>query len=257
MSKKYIVRKRVNKRNVFLLAILVSFLVIGGIKLLTGKKEETVTATSSNKKVSSTVDEDSSKKIEDKKPQKTHFTVVVDASFGGSDGGSKGYNGIIQKNINLDLALKIRDILEKHSDIDVVLTRDKDETVSMESRIKIINDSKADLLVSIMQNSEGTGNVSGVETYVLPREEKNSNPTFGYVLQQAMSMYVDTKDRGVLARNMNILTNSSVPGAVVNTGFITNKKEGTSLASEKYQLRMAEGISQGILSYIDRYLKEN
>lgn len=248
MSKKYVVKKRVSIKKLIILVLTLSLSVIGVSKIIKGIKKDS--------------DLPPIKKIETKptnsssENSKNVHTVVIDPSFGGSDGGSKGYNGIIQKDINLGIALKIKNVLERHKDIKVILTRDKDETVSMEDRVKTINNSRADLLVSIMQNSEGSGDVSGVETYVLPKEEKNSNISFGYTLQQAMTMYVYTKDRGVLARNMSILKDSIVPGAVVNTGFITNKKEGTNLASEKYQLRMAEGIAQGIISYIDKNLKE-
>lgn len=263
MSKEYRVKRKIKKKNTLVLIVIAVLVAFGFGKMIKGvSQEQEVLATGNNIKSESNINKkDSSKKetppVKKEKPAKTHFTVVVDASFGGSDGGSRGYNGILQKDVNLQLALKMRDILEKHKDIDVILTRDSDKTLSMKERADIINNSKADLVVSIMQNTEGSGDVSGVETYVLPRENEKSNTTFGYVLQQAMTMYVDTKDRGVLARNMNILTDSNVPGAVVNTGFITNKKEGSNLASEKYQLRLAEGISQGILSYIDRYLKEN
>lgn len=262
MSKEYRVKRKIKKKNTLILMVIAILVAFTFGKMIKGASQEEVLASDNNIKSESNINEkDSSKKDtspkEKEKPAKTHFTVVVDASFGGSDGGSRGYNGILQKDVNLKLALKMRDILERHKDINVVLTRADDKTLSMEERVEIINNSKADLVVSIMQNTEGSGDVSGVETYVLPKEDEKSNTTFGYILQQAMTMYVDTKDRGVLARNMNILTGSNVPGAVVNTGFITNKKEGSNLASEKYQLRLAEGISQGILSYIDRYLKEN
>ena len=55
---------------------------------------------------------------------------------------------------------------------------------------------------------------------------------------------------------MDILLKSDIPGAVVNTGFISSKTEGLNLSSDSYQLRMAEGLSQGILSYIDKNLKK-
>ena len=271
MSKKYVVKRKINKKNTFiLLTILISILVLlGGFIKNIFFKEEPVLAKeyakdelvlksdeSTKDNSSKTIEDNSNSEEEAKEVKKTHFKVVIDASYGGRDGGSKGYNGIIQKNVNLDIALKMKDILEKHKDIDVILTRTDDTTVSMEERIDIINNSGADFIVSIMQNTEGSGDVSGVESYVLPKENEKSNTTLGYTLQQAMTMYIDTKDRGVLARNMDILLKSDIPGAVVNTGFISNKEEGTNLASDKYQLRMAEGISQGILSYIDRHLKK-
>lgn len=276
MSKKYIVKRKINKRNTFILLVILISIIFVCFQLIKNIffKEESVIAGDSiknelnintqehdnnGKNVSNknTRKEETDNKQEDiKEIKKTHFKVVIDASYGGHDGGSKGYNGIIQKNINLEIALKIKDILEKQNDVDVILTRKDDSTVSMEERLEIINSSDADFIVSIMQNTEGTGDVSGVESYVLPKEQENSNSTLGYTLQQAMTMYIDTKDRGVLARNMEILMKSNIPGVVVNTGFISNKTEGTNLASEKYQLRMAEGISQGILSYIDKHLKK-
>lgn len=271
MSKKYVVKRKINKKNTFiLLTILISLLVfLGGfIKNIIFKEEPVLAEESikneliieSSKSTESNPDEtiENNPILEEEveEVKKTHFKVVIDASYGGSDGGSKGYNGIIQKNVNLGIVLKIKDILERYDDIDVILTRTDDSTVSMEERANIINNSGADFVVSIMQNTEGSGDASGVESYVLPKENEKSNTTLGYILQQAMTMYVDTKDRGVLARNMDILLKSDIPGAVVNTGFISNKEEGTNLASDKYQLRMAEGISQGILSYIDRYLKK-
>lgn len=262
MSKKYVVKRKINKKNTFILLaliILTIFILTSFIKgifkeedvLAQESNKSTLTTQSDNDKKDSVLDEN---KVEEVK--KTHFKVVIDASYGGSDGGSKGYNGIVQKNINLDIALKIKSVLERFDDIDVILTREDDSTVSMEERLDIINNSNADFVVSIMQNTEGSGNVNGVESYVLPKENNKSNTKLGYTLQQAMTMYINTKDRGVLARNMEILLKSDIPGAVVNTGFISNKEEGLNLSSDKYQLRMAEGISQGILSYIDRYLKE-
>lgn len=258
MSNRYKKKKRLKKRNLLISILTVLILGSGCNKLAKNifNKEEDVLAINTSKINSDTVKDGAEDTQEENVAKKTSFKVVIDACYGGSDGGSRGYNGIIQKNINLDIALKIKKVLERHEDIEVILTRDKDKTISLDERLDIINNSGADLLVSIMQNNEGSGEAFGVESYVLPRENEKSNTTFGYTLQQAMTMYVDTKDRGVLAKNMDILLKSNVPGAIVNTGFISNKKEGTNLSSNKYQLRMAEGISQGILSYIDRYLKE-
>lgn len=249
------VKKKVNKKNTLILltaiglSILFCYFIIN--HLFVNNKVESTNITSSN--IENNVNKDDSS---DEKATLNKFKVVIDASYGGSDGGSKGYNGILQKDINLGLALKIKDVLERYPDIDVVLTRKDDSTMSIDKRIEVINNSNANFLVSIMQNTEGTKEVSGVETYVLPKENSKSNLSLGYILQQSMTMYINTKDRGVLAKNMDILLKSNIPGAVVNTGFISNKEEGSNLASDKYQERMAEGISQGILSYIDRYLNK-
>ena len=259
-------KKRLKVKNIAILLGVVAFI---GINIFTNTEdilsnEEVVavdlkTDEKSEEKVEKTkeevkeIDPSKSQNIEQKK---SRFKVVIDASYGGRDGGSKGYNGIIQKDVNLGIALKIKSILEKQPDVDVVLTRSDDSTVSMDERAKIINDSGADFVVSIMQNTEGSGEATGVETYVLPSDNEKRNATLGYTLQKSMIMYSDTKDRGVLARNMDILLKSDIPGAVVNTGFISSKTEGLNLSSDSYQLRMAEGLSQGILSYIDKNLKK-
>lgn len=263
MSKRYVVKRKIKKKNMLVLLGISAFILVSSFQMIknTFFQEDDVLAVNPvevNKNTEQVNVENNSdtENKNDTKNKKNKFKVVVDAVYGGSDGGSRGYNGILQKNINLEIALKVRDALDRYEDVEVVLTRDDDSTVSTEKRIEIINNSNADFIVSIMQNTERTGDVSGVETYVLPKDDEKSNTTLGYSLQQAMTMYIDTKDRGVLAKNMDILKKSNIPGAVVNTGFISNKTEGTNLNSKDYQLRMAEGISQGILYYIDKHLKE-
>ena len=268
MRKKYRLKRKLKIKNIAILLGVIAFIGINistntehilsndevmATDLKTEQKAEITSKTNPEKKSTEKIDPSKNQNV---KQQKSQFKVAIDASYGGRDGGSKGYNGIIQKDVNLGIALKIKTILEKQPDIDVVLTRSADTTVSMEERVKIINNSGADFVVSIMQNTERSGEATGVETYVLPSDNKKRNATLGYTLQKAMTMYSDTKDRGVLARNMDILVKSDIPGAVVNTGFISSKTEGLNLASENYQLRMAEGISQGILSYIDKNLKK-
>lgn len=251
------VKRRIKKKNVAILLLVIACIITNPKETIKSilLKEESVSA-NSNVIETENIDNQIENTVKEEKPKKTHFKVAIDASYGGQDGGSKGYNGIIQKDVNLDIALKVKDILDRESDVDVILTRKDDSTVSMSERVEIVNNSGADFVVSIMQNTEGSGEVTGIESYVLPPENEKRNATLGYTLQKAMNMYVDTKDRGVLSRNMDILLKSDVPGAVVNTGFISNKDEGTKLSSEEYQLVIADGIAQGILLYIDKHLKE-
>lgn len=273
MRKKYRLKKKLKLKNIAILFGVVAFI---GINIHTNTEHilsnDEVNATdlkveqidkndknannSNDKIISKTKKNDDEKATQNIEQKKTSFKVVIDATYGGRDGGSKGYNGILQKDVNLAIALKVKSILEKQPDVDVILTRKDDSTLSMEERVKIVNDSNADFVISIMQNTEGSGEATGVETYILPSDNEKRNTTLGYIMQKAMIMYSDTKDRGVLARNMDILVKSDIPGAVVNTGFISNKTEGLNLSSENYQLRMAEGLSQGILLYIDKHLKK-
>ena len=196
------------------------------------------------------------KKTFDGKP-----VIVIDAAFGGEYAGSKGVDNILQKDINLDIALKVEKVLKRYNDIDVFLTRSDDSTVSYEQRINLIKDKKANVVVSIQQNTEGSGTAEGIETYVLSKESyENADSSLGYAVQKTMGMYSTAVDRGVMVRNIDILKDSYTSGAigaVIYTGFITNKKESANLTSDKYTNKLAEGIAQGILSYVDKKLLED
>lgn len=182
--------------------------------------------------------------------------IIIDPAFGGEYAGSKGVNGILQKDVNLNIALNVQKTLKRYSDIDVYLTRETDVTVSYEKRIDLIKEKKADVVVSIQQNTEGTKTAEGVETYVLSKNDyPNSDSSLGYSIQKAMTTYSTTKDRGVMARNTDILKDSyknGATGALIYTGFITNESEGKKLTTDSYVEKLGEGIAQGILSYIDK-----
>lgn len=185
-------------------------------------------------------------------------TVVIDPSFGGEYAGSKGYGGVLQKDVNLSVALEIKKCLDRYDDIQVVLTRDSDKTVPYEDRVKLIEDSKADIVVSIQQNTEGSKKAIGFQTFVLGKDTyPESDSRLGYSIQQAMSMYIKSLDRGVMARNSDILKDAydkGAVGALVYTGFITNKKESENLTNKEYLSKLGEGIAQGIMSYVDKSL---
>ena len=150
--------------------------------------------------------------------------------------------------------------LKRYDDIDVYLTRDTDVTVPYEKRVALIKEKKANVVISIQQNTEGTKTASGVETYILSKKDyPNSDNRLGYSIQNAMTMYSPAKSRGVMSRNTDILkdaySNGAV-GAVVYTGFITNEKEAKNLTTDKYTEKLGEGIAQGILSYVDKIQDE-
>ena len=192
--------------------------------------------------------------IKSSKPKKP--VIVIDPAFGGEYAGSKGFNGILQKDVNLDIALNIRKTITRYDDVEVYLTRDSDVTVPYEKRVALIKEKKADVVVSIQQNTEGTGRAEGVETYVLSKTDyPNSDSSLGYTIQKAMNMYSTSTSRGVMSRNTDILKDSykaGAVGAVVYTGFITNEKEGKKLTTSSYTEKLGEGIAQGILSYVDK-----
>lgn len=102
-------------------------------------------------------------------PDKASLTrrIVIDPGHGGHDPGAVGLNGLYEKDVVLDIALKLKEILSKNPLYEVFLTRDKDIYIPLEARTAIANKRRADLFVSIHANASQTRKAKGVETYLL------------------------------------------------------------------------------------------
>lgn len=179
--------------------------------------------------------------------------VCIDPGHGGRDSGARGSKSL-EKDINLAVALKVRDFL---SPVEVVMTRteDKDlcsdvfsEGADLRARAKIANDNKADIYVSIHCNSSGDKASHGTETYSFPGSAKGS--------QLAKSIHarvvgaLGLTDRGLKTANFAVLRETAMPAALVELGFINNPIEETVLLNQQVQERAAKAIADGILSYL-------
>lgn len=188
---------------------------------------------------------------------KKNHTIFIDASFGGTENGYTTKNGVKAKDITLSLAKKVNKELSKHSDIDVVMSRMDDIRLSSDERLDLINNSNADLMVSIRTNGQSSGfTATGIECYF--NEENNySKESFNLanIVQDMTLNYVDAKKRYIINANFDILNKSNMPSIIIQTGFITTPSDEKNLTNEKYQDELASGIAQGILNYIDNYLK--
>lgn len=106
---------------------------------------------------------------------KDRFVVVIDAGHGGHDPGAVA-NRLKEKNINLDIALKLgKKIQQNCSDTKVIYTRSKDVFVTLKGRTEIANKAKADLFISIHTNSAGNTSAKGTETYIYGLEQAGIN----------------------------------------------------------------------------------
>lgn len=187
--------------------------------------------------------------------------VVIDAGHGGNDPGKVGINGALEKDINLQISLKVKDILEKQ-DISVVLTREGDEGLYDESdsnkkiadmvkRCDIINGSGAVIAVSIHQNSYHSEGVSGAQVFYHSSSTEAKKLAEG--IQLSLKDNVDEGNQRLAKSNSSyyLLIHSQCPMVIVECGFLSNSSEADMLTTDEYQNKLAYAISMGIISYVN------
>ena len=187
--------------------------------------------------------------------------VVIDAGHGGADPGKVGINGALEKDINLEIAQKLKMFLEQQG-IEVVLTRDSDmglydenatnkKVQDMKRRVEIIETSRPVLTVSIHQNSYHEEYVHGAQTFYYASSEQSK------ILAEKIQLLLLDKiddDNTRLAKSNDsyyLLKKTSTPIVIVECGFLSNSEEAEKLESEEYQEKMAWAIHLGILQYMN------
>lgn len=230
---------------------------------------------------------------DDTPPTDDKFVIVLDAGHGGHDPGNMG-NKYIEKNIALNVVLRIGKELEKNPDIKVIYTRKSDVFIELNKRGEIANKAKADLFVSVHCNSFHT-QANGTETFVLGLHRNKTNLEVakkensvilleenyhekykGYdpnspesiigltlmqeeyldqsiqladYIQKSFKNKLKRKSRGVKQAGFIVLHQTVMPSVLIELGFLTYKKEGAYLNSEKGQSEMSNAIVSSILEY--------
>ncbi len=193
--------------------------------------------------------------IPDPPAYKPTRTVYLDPGHGGDDPGAifTDEDGTIWKesDINLGVALKVRDIL-KANNVKVLMSRDSDETVELVDRPKEANEKEATLFVSVHTNSFFTDTAYGIETWgTLEYSATYSGVTdrdLAENIQKAVIAETGGYSRGVKdSTTLAVLRHSIMPSVLIEVGFISNKDEREKMFSESYRKKLAEGIAEGIL----------
>lgn len=200
--------------------------------------------------------------VEVGKKQTKTWVVAVDAGHGGYDPGKVGVSGVLEKDINLAIACKVRTILEKQG-IDVIMTRSSDVDLSigeggskksadMRKRVEIMNSSGAAIAVSIHQNSYTDAGPKGAQVFYYETSEQGKE--LADMLQNSIKTEVADDNHRVPKANHDyyILKKVTCPVVIVECGFLSNPTEEMLLTEEDYQEKMAQGISKGVLAYIKR-----
>jgi N-acetylmuramoyl-L-alanine amidase len=215
-------------------------------------------------------------------------TIVVDAGHGGEDTGARGATGILEKDITLALARRLKGVLESRLGVRVLLTRDADQAVALDDRAALANSNKADLFVSLHANASTRATVSGAQVYFFSTDQAADDaqksvlapqtlPTYGggsrviemipWEMAQlrhlgasgllAGAVEEQCRDRvrmnasPVLQAPLRVLAGANMPAVVVEIGFLTNPDDEQQIVSEAFQNTLAQALVDGFLRYRD------
>ncbi|WP_337663961.1 N-acetylmuramoyl-L-alanine amidase [Suilimivivens sp.] len=187
------------------------------------------------------------------------YCVVVDAGHGGSDPGKVGINQALEKDVNLQIAEKLKAFLEAE-DIRVVMTRETDgglydENVSnkkvqdMKRRIAIIEEADPVLVVSIHQNSYQQESVKGAQVFYYATSER-SRMLASMIQKEFQVLQPDNRRLEKGNDSYYLLKKTAKPIVIAECGFLSNAEEAEKLVTQEYQERVAWRIHMGIMKYI-------
>lgn len=217
-------------------------------------------------------------------------TIVLDPGHGGQDVGTHGPSGYLEKDLVLDVSLRLGALITQRLGSEVVYTRSDDTFIPLEQRTRIANEHKADLFLSIHANSSNVRSVSGVESYYLnfatsrtamdlaARENAGSGHTifdlkeliqkialkdkieesrdFANDIQNSLftlsaKTNAATQNRGLKRAPFVVLIGASMPSVLAEIGFLTNPQDEAMLRTEQHRQKIAEALYKGIASYVD------
>lgn len=208
-----------------------------------------------------------SERITDKPENKVSDarTIILDAGHGGEDGGAVSSDGVVEKDINLSIALKLRDILEA-SGYNVIMTREKDIAIydddaeslrekkrsDLHNRLDIIekNSGENTVFVSIHQNKFPDAKYHGTQVFYSKHDPKSMDLA-GAVRKSVTQFLQPDNTREIKEANKKIylLNNAQIPAIVVECGFLSNPEECEKLSDKNYQSEMAFSVYCGLIDY--------
>jgi N-acetylmuramoyl-L-alanine amidase len=213
--------------------------------------------------------------------------IVIDAGHGGHDPGARA-NGLVEAELVLDVATRLRKLLEKQPAIEVTMTRETDVFVPLEGRTAMANRESADLFLSIHANASRNSRARGIETYFLnfasnpeaeavaARENSTSgrgmhslpeivraialnnkideSRDFADIVQKSMHRRLSTRNGqlrnlGVKQAPFVVLIGAGMPSVLAEISFLTNKQDAQLLKTSAYRQQIAEALCEAILSY--------
>ena len=173
--------------------------------------------------------------------QSRFTTIVIDPGHGGFDRGGIPGQRVLEKNMNLDVALRLKPILEK-AGYKVIMTRSTDIFVPLGSRVAIANSYPNAIFLCIHFNSASRSGASGIETYFYSTE----SAPLAASIHSAVVGGAPSENRGVRRRGYFVLRRTTIPAVLVECGFLTNPTEAQFAQTTAYRQKLAQEIARGV-----------
>jgi N-acetylmuramoyl-L-alanine amidase len=210
--------------------------------------------------------------------------VVIDPGHGGHDTGTIGPSGLMEKDLALDVAKRLADLVADRLGSEVVLTRTDDSFIALEERTALANEKQADLFISVHANSSRAPSARGIETYYLnltsdreamevaARENASSNKSihelqdlvtkitltekiaesreFAGHVQRSLQKTTALRNRGVRKAPFVVLIGARMPSVLAEISFLSNPRDERLLKTPAYRQKLAEALLQGMTGYV-------
>jgi N-acetylmuramoyl-L-alanine amidase len=216
-------------------------------------------------------------------------TVVIDPGHGGADTGSRGASGVEEKQVTLEVARRLKAMIETRLGMRVVLTREDDRAMGLDERAAVANNSKADLFLSLHLNSAIESTVAGAEVYYLSLDRDvqdatrdgepaavslpvlggrnrpidivlwdlaqarfvDSSAVLAGMLGEELQMRVAMGRRTIQQAPLRVLTGANMPAALIEMGYLSNREQEKQVQSSDYQASLAESLYSAVARFRD------
>lgn len=197
----------------------------------------------------------------------TQKTVIVDAGHGGDDGGAIGIDGTVEKDINLDIALKLEKILKFYG-FNVIMTRTHDvmtcdngldsprkrKISDIHNRFELMRKNPDAIFISVHQNKFEDSSQHGTQVFYSGNDERSKE--LAEAIQTSVTLTLQRKNDRVVKKSgsgIYLLYHAKIPAVLVECGFISNSDEVKKLKDESYRMKLAILIADGLLKYLSNH----
>lgn len=188
-------------------------------------------------------------------------TIIIDPGHGGEDSGALGITGVKEKDLNLNISIKLKEELLKRG-FNVIMTRDTDTMLNdkdakkkkisdLKNRVKLANNYPNCIFLSIHMNYFDDKNQKGAQVFY--SDNNKENLLIAECIQKHLKENLDKKNNREAKKskdNIYILKKIESPACLIECGFISNPNEEQMLSKDEYQLKIVKAISDGIFEYI-------